>query len=73
MEARHSGHYAIINLCEKKYSSMKFPNGKVIDPDWTSLATPSIEQVLDTAMRALEFLGRTHSSVLSCVSEKIPC
>ena len=69
MEARHSGHYAIFNLCERKYSPMKFPNGKLIDPDWTSLATPSIEQVLDTAMRALEFLGRNncHFAERSCL------
>ena len=57
MEARHAGHYALVNLCERRYAASRFPRGKLYDEDWTSVATPSIEQVFTTAMKVLDFLG----------------
>jgi cyclin G-associated kinase len=65
MEARHSGHYAIFNLCEKKYQPARFPSGHVIDAGWTSLAPPSLEEILNVTMRALEFLGLSRQNVIT--------
>ena len=65
LEARHAGHYAVFNLCEKKYAAARFPNGRVVDVGWTAHITPSLEELLDVSMRALEFLGSNRQNVIA--------
>lgn len=65
LEARHAGHYAVFNLCEKKYAAARFPNGRVVDVGWTANIAPSLEELLDVAMRALEFLGSNRQNVIA--------
>ena len=65
LEARHAGHYAVFNLCEKKYAAARFPSGRVVDVGWTAHLAPSLEELLDVAMRALEFLGSNAQNVIA--------
>ena len=72
MEARHADHYCVVNLCERKYESVKFPRGKVFDAHWSSQIPPSVEQVLEMSMKTLEFLGqhKTNVAVIHCLDGK---
>ncbi len=36
LENHHADHYAVVNLCERKYHAARFARGKVIDANWTS-------------------------------------
>ena len=46
----------------QKYAAARFPNGRVVDVGWTAHIPPSLEELLDVSMRALEFLGSNRYS-----------
>ncbi len=63
LELHHADHYAVVNLTERRYAHSKFPRGKVIDADWSTNITPTVEQLLRVATQVLEFLGQNRQNV----------
>lgn len=72
MENYHSGHYAIVNVCERKYPASRFASGTVIDSNWSSQIVPSIEQVLEMSIKVIEFLSKDKKNVvvIHCLNGK---
>ncbi|TRY81208.1 hypothetical protein TCAL_10445 [Tigriopus californicus] len=72
MENHHSAHYAIVNVCERKYPASRFVCGTVIDSTWSSQIIPSIEQVLEMSIKVIEFLSKDKKNVvvIHCLNGK---
>eukprot|EP00095_Tigriopus_kingsejongensis_P003085 maker-scaffold210_size256293-snap-gene-1.23 protein:Tk03085 transcript:maker-scaffold210_size256293-snap-gene-1.23-mRNA-1 annotation:"cyclin-g-associated kinase" len=65
MEANHLGHYAIVNLCERHYPALRFASGTLIDAGWSSQTVPSLEQLLETSVKVIEYLTSHKSNVVA--------